>query len=175
MTFDDFAALCNARRSIRFFENKPVSKEDAMHLINIARLAPNVQNVQPWHFHIVQSGSLVKKLMETSCYGNFIEGAGIFIVISCDTSMQPQGDKVLWNPRELEYSCVAAMEHLLLGATAMGLGSCFVSMHHGTSHDLLQLPHNHSVIGGVMIGHPRADQPASERERGPLKDIVTFY
>ncbi len=176
MTFDDFTALCTKRHSIRTFAEKPVQKEEVFKLLEVARLAPSVENTQPWHFHIVENRSLQRSLMEASCYGNFIEGSGIFIVITCDSSVRPSNNDILWNPRELEYSCVTAMEHLLLGATAMGLGSCFVSLHHGTAHDLLKLKPNQTVIGGVMLGYP-AEESAFEspHARKLVSELFTLY
>lgn len=176
MTFDDFTALCQNRHSVRFFKDVPLPKEEVFHLLETARLAPSVENTQPWHFHIVENRGLQHTLMEASCYGNFIEGAGIFVVITCDTSIQPSSHEVLWNPKELEYSCATAMTYILLGATAAGLGSCFVSLHRGTAHELLKLPTDHVVIGGVMLGYPREDEPVTgEHDRKPLKDIFTLY
>lgn len=176
MTFDDFAALCQDRHSVRFFKDVALPKEEVFHLLETARLAPSVENTQPWHFHIIENRDMQRKLMETSCYGNFIEGAGIFVVITCDTSIQPSSKEVLWNPKELEYSCITAMSYILLGATAAGLGSCFVSLHHGTAHELLKLPAERIVVGGVMLGYPRPDEsPPDAHDRKPLKDIFTLY
>jgi nitroreductase len=176
MTFEDFTQLCRDRHSVRFFKDVSVPKEEVLHLIETARLAPSVENTQPWHFHIVENRGLQHKLMETSCYGNFIEGAGIFVVISCDTSIKPSSNEIIWNPKELEYSCVTAMSYMLLGATAAGLGSCFVSLHHGTAHKLLQLPMHQIVVGGVMLGYPVKDEPMTgEHDRKPLKELFTIY
>lgn len=175
MTFASFAELCNARHSVRSFDLKPVTKEEVMHLIEIARLAPSVQNTQPWHFHIIENRGLMMKLQEACCYGNFIEGSAIFIVVTCDTSIEPANKEVIWNPHELEYSCITAMEHLLLGATAMGLGSTFVSLHHGTAYELLHLKQNQKVIGGIMLGHIPAGEAPPPHDRKPLSELFTIY
>lgn len=122
MTYDDFKTLCTNRRSIRYFDDKPVTKEQVMALLDIARLAPSVENLQPWHFHVIFDRALRKRFMESSCYGNFVEGAEALIVVTVDRSKENMAPETVWNPRELDYSCVAAMEHILLAATAMGLG-----------------------------------------------------
>jgi nitroreductase len=85
--------------------------------------------------------------------------------------------ETVWNPKELEYSCMAAMENMLLGATALGLGSCWVSLHHGPVHSLLKLPRHHQVVGGVMIGHYRRgeEKPSDGRQRKALEEICTFH
>lgn len=177
MTYNDFVGLCKQRRSIRYFADRPVDKADVLQLLELANSAPSVENLQPWHFHVVYNHELRRKLMETSCYGNFVEGAGVFIVVTSDQSVEGNAPQTLWNPRELEYSCVAAMEHILLGATAMGLGSSWVSLHHGTAHDLLRLPHHHTVVGGIMLGYYREGENAASdgKERKPTKATFTMY
>lgn len=177
MTFDDFSALSKARRSIRYFDEKPVTREEVLSLLDVAHLSPSVGNAQPWKFHVVHNAALLAKLMETSCYGNFITGASTFIVVTCNKAAAPVTQEILWNPKELEYSCMAAMTHILLGATAMQLGSCWVSLHHGPAHELLGLPQEEIVVGGVMLGHyKRGEETASDHyERLPLQDLIHFH
>ncbi len=177
MTFDDFQALCAQRRSIRYFDDKPVKMDVITKLLDVARLAPNVENLQPWKFHVVASAKLRQKLMEASCYGNFVEGAGVFIVITSDSSLQTKAKEPVWNPRELEYSCIAAAEHMMLGATALGLGSCWISLHHGLAHEVLDLPHNETVVGGLMLGYfKRGEEKSSgERERKTVDELTVFH
>lgn len=177
MTYDNFQSLCHKRRSIRYFDQKPVSKEDILKLLALARLAPSVENLQPWHFHVVFRKELRTKLMEASCYGNFMEGAGVFILVTVNRTEQSKAKEPVWNPRELEYSCMAAMEHMLLGATAMGLGSTWVSLHHGVAHEMLALPREEIVVGGIMLGHYRTgeEEASNGRQRKPLDEMYTFH
>ena len=176
MTYADFKSLCESRRSIRYFDQKPVLKEDVMRLLELARLAPSVENLQPWHFHIIYNHDLRKKIMKASCYGNFVEGAGVFIVVTANRLLENKAKEIVWNPRELEYSCMAAMTNVILGATAMGLGSCWVSLHHGTAYDILALPRHETVVGGLMLGHYRKgeDQSSNGRQRNPLQTMYTI-
>ena len=177
MTYEGLKALCSARRSIRYFDDKPVARNDILRLLELARMAPSVENLQPWHFHVIVNPALKRKLMEASCYGNFLEGAGVFIIVTVDKTVASQLANLIWNPRELEYSCMAAMEHVLLGATAMGLGSSWVSLHHGIAHEILGLQRHVTVVGGLMIGHykPGEEEGHDGRQRKPLVDIYTFH
>lgn len=177
MTYDDFKSLCEQRRSIRFFDDKPVTGKEVFLLLELARLAPSIENLQPWHFHVIFNKELRKKLMEASCYGNFVEGAGVFIVVTANATLENQTKDIVWNPKELEYSCMAAMEHILLGATALELGSTWVSLHHGVAHEILGLPRYETVVGGLMLGHykPGEEQGNDGHQRKPLREIYTFH
>jgi nitroreductase len=177
MNYQDFQQLCERRRSVRYFDDAPVKQQDILALLELARLAPSVGNTQPWKFHVVLNKDLRRKLMECSCYGNFVEGADAFIIVTSDAGAKPVTGETLWNPKELEYSCMAAMSNILLGATSMDLASCWVSLHHGPAHELLGLPLSDVVVGGVMIGHFRKgeEQASGAHERKALKDMYKFY
>lgn len=177
MTFADFSLLCAERHSVRTFDTKPVAKEDVLRIVELAQLAPSVENLQPWHFHIISEHTLREKVLACCCYGNFVESAGTLIVVTVDRSAEQHARETVWNPIELEYSCVAAMEHIALGATAMGLGSSWVSLHHGTAHAALQLPHHEAIVGAILLGHRLRENttPSHEHNRKPLETIVTLY
>jgi nitroreductase len=177
MTLQDLRTLCTDRRSIRWFSNKKLTKEDVLKLLDIAHLAPSVDNAQPWHFHIIFDQVLRDRLMEASCYGNFVSGAACFVVVTARHMDFTPSKQPVWNPKEIEYSCMAAIDHLLLAATAAGLGTCFVSLHHGTAHEILDLDQKQIIVGGVMLGHLKEgeEHATEEHNRKPLDNLVTIY
>lgn len=177
MTFDDFRSLCEQRRSIRYFADEPLSRDELLRLLDVAHLAPSVHNLQPWTFHVIGNADLKKKLMESSCYGNFVTGAGAFVIVTCDTAAEAPAQDPVWNPRELEYSCMAAMTQILLGATAMNLGACWVSLHHGSAHETLGLPRTELIVGGLMIGRLKKGEAkaSAEHQRKPVDAVVEFH
>ncbi|HRH93405.1 MAG TPA: nitroreductase family protein [Candidatus Peribacteria bacterium] len=177
-TFDAFANVCKFRKSVRFFGTKEIPQEKLLALLALAGHAPSVKNLQPWHFHVVLNRKLRSELMEASCYGNFVEGAAAFLVVTCDAGVSGRTQDVIWNPRELEYSCVVAMTHVLLGASALGLGSCWVSLHEQDVRKTLSLEKNHTVVGGIMLGHIsqlESREKVLPRSTKPKRDAFTMY
>src|SRR3989338_2085691 len=176
MDFAAFEQLVKQRRSIRYYSDKPVAKDDIVKLLELAHLSPSVENAQPWRFHVIVNQEMKRTLMAACCYGNFVDAASAFVVVTCDHTQEFGLPEVVWNPKELEYSCMSAMTHVLLGATAMGLGSCWVSLHHGQVHEVLKLPREQTVVGGMMLGHFKPGEEKSDEhiERKPLKSLVTF-
>lgn len=177
MTYDAFLELLQSRRSIRYFSDKPVDPAAVEKILNAAILAPSVENLQPWHFHIVETPELKAKLMQMSCYGNFVVGAATFMVVSCDRLRSAKATAPIWNPHELEFSCVAAINDAMLAATSLGIGSCWVSLHHGPSHNLLRLKDHHVIVGGLMLGHFKEgeENASGSHQRSPLTDVITRY
>ncbi len=148
-----------------------------LELLEVGRLAPSIQNMQPWKFHVIANDALRSRIVENACYGNFATGTPTLVVVTCDTSARPENQEVVWNPKELEYSCVGAMEQVLLAAAAAGLGGCWISFYHGPVHEIMALPLTHVVIGGMLIGHADpAEREAGEHvERKLLTDIVRIH
>ncbi len=175
MQFSDFQDLCRKRTSVHSFDNAKIDPKAIDNILACAHLSPSVGNTQPWRFHIVSSHETRQKILDACCYGNFILGSAAFVVVTCDKASKPIDGKILWNPREVEYSCAVALDHMLLAATAMGFGSCIVSLHHGPVHELLGLPQTDQVIAGVMIGMPASPVISPSHERMPMKDIVRFH
>ena len=177
MTYDDLLTLMKKRRSVRYFSDKQIEKPVLQKLLAAAVLAPSVENTQPWHFHVVTEPELKSKLMETSCYGNFVSGSSVFIVVTCDRSAKSatmQG--TIWNPRELEYSCAAATYGIMLAAATMDIGTCWVSLHHGPAHNILKLKDHMVVVGGLMLGYYKTGEAeaSGEHDRKAIDNFVEF-
>jgi len=177
MNYDDLLGLMKKRRSVRYFSDEKMENETIEKILDLATLSPSIENTQPWEFHIITNADLKTKLMETSCYGDFITGASTFMVITCNKAAKSSSmQATIWNPRELEYSCAVAMHSIMLAATTMNIGSCWVSLHHGPAHNLLKLKDYSVVIGGLMLGHYKEgeEEASGEHERRPLNSVVTY-
>lgn len=177
MTYEELLGLLQNRRSIRYFQDKPIEKPTIEKILAAAVLSPSVANTQPWHFHVLHNEELKAKMMECSCYGNFVTGASTFVVVTCDKAAKGATQSTIWNPREMEFSSAIAMHSMMLAATTLGIGTCWVSLHHGPSHNLLKLPDHHVVIGGMMLGYLKEgeQEPSGEHQRKTLKESVTYY
>ncbi len=176
-SYDQLLELMTKRCSIRYFSDAPIDRKNLEKILEAGRISPSVENVQPWHFHVIDDAALKTKLMETSCYGNFVAGASVFIVITCDRSSSAGAHCTMWNPKEMEYSCAMAAYSMMLLATSMDIGSCWVSLHHGPAHDALKLKDHQIVVGGLMLGHmKKGDEEASrEHQRKPMESMVTYH
>ena len=49
----DYNDIVHERRSIRGYQQKPVSRELIEEIIDLAKRAPSSMNTQPWHFHVI--------------------------------------------------------------------------------------------------------------------------
>jgi len=49
----EFSELIKERKSIRGYQQKPVSREVIAEIIEVAKWAPSSMNTQPWYVHVV--------------------------------------------------------------------------------------------------------------------------
>ena len=71
-----------------------------------------------------------------------------------------------------------AVHHLLVGASAAGLGSCFFGAfeHEAAVIEGLGIPKTRRIVGTVALGYAAEDRPSSSaaRPRRPLDEIIHY-
>ncbi len=68
----EFSELIKARKSIRGFLQKPVSKDLIAEIIEVAKWSPSSMNTQPWHVHVV-TGEVLDRIRQGNS-DNMING-----------------------------------------------------------------------------------------------------
>lgn len=62
--WNEFKKVVETRRSVRVFDRTPVPEADVREALDLALLAPNSSNLQPWEFHWVRAPKLREALVE---------------------------------------------------------------------------------------------------------------
>jgi len=169
------------RRSIRKYLNKPVEDVKIMQLIESARLAPSGSNTQPWRFIIVKSEWMKQKLAEVANDQKWMLSAPAFIVCVADSSSRMQTDAKLKLDENSSQEAVKqiirdtsiAIEHMILEATSLSLGTCWVSSFtQGEIRPILSIPPDKYVVAIVTIGY--ADEKPAARPRKKIEEIIRY-
>ena len=116
-------------RSYRAFdEQKPVTKEDLLALIDLARLAPSAMNRQPLRYRVLTDTAEIDRMLQ-NC--RFATSLGIPLP---PAGKKPTGFVLLFSdseansPRELMLRDVGiAAQTMLLAATERGFGGCMLA------------------------------------------------
>lgn len=186
------------RRSIRNFKSKKVSKEDIDQILEAARLAPSGTNIQPWRFVVIESKQMRDELKKYTL--NFVAEAPVVIACCVDQdALQSRKRRIVelyktgaFAGTELEnrdssrggrdmdeaeiktylhLNCAIAIEHMVLQATELGLGSCWIKMfNQKKTEELLNLGDNLEMVALLPVGYPEAEP--EQRPRFSLEDIV---
>lgn len=80
-----FRAVVESRRSVRKFVDEPVPRPVLDDCLDLAMLAPNSSNLQPWEFHVVET-TVARSRLATACLGqNAARTAPVLIVVVART------------------------------------------------------------------------------------------
>jgi nitroreductase len=165
--------IIRERRSVRAFTAQGVSDEEAETLVEAACLAPSAGNLQPWEFVVVKDPGVKRRLVEAAHGQSFISKAPVVFVVCAVPGRSASG----YGSRGRELYCLqdtaAAVQNLLLTATANGLGSCWIgAFDEGRAADALGFPEGIRPVAIVPVGYP-AESPR-QRPRRPVKQVTRW-
>jgi len=140
------------RRTIRRFTEEPVDDKELETLLSLAMRAPSRLNRRPWHFVVIRDVLVRKRLAELLRIHPYLEAASAVIAVCAKPKASPT-----WM---MDVS--AAIENMLIGATALGLGTAWVgapdtvlwSMCEEVLRDTLAIPPDVRVPALIAVGHP---------------------
>lgn len=162
---DTFTAIFS-RRSVRQFLPKPVSRADLQKIVQAGIEAPSGCNMQLRQYVIVDEPAVMDQLRPLS---KAIGAAPAAIVLLVEPKGTPYGE--FWIQ-----DISAAMQNMLLAATALGLGSCWVEGALRRCEDKLRaalhVPPQLRVWSLMPVGHFDEMPPRPVKSK---PDDVTFF
>ncbi|TFH15946.1 nitroreductase [Candidatus Bathyarchaeota archaeon] len=156
-----FEEVIEKRRSIRKYKDAPVPKGQILKILEAARIAPSASNRQPWHFIVVENRETIKKLAKQE----WAASAPVMIVGLADQAASPG-----WCVNDFGI----AFEHMVLAATNLGFGTCWMgqSNREDLIKGLLDIPDNFKPVALITLGVP--DEVPLPKERKSLESIVSW-
>ncbi len=174
MTFDE---IIHARRSVRAYENRPVDPRHIVAMCEAARWAPSANNTQPTRIIAVTDRSTIERLAQEAMgpvTGNRWVRHVPLLLVGC-AQLDIVTNKIGAKLTGIEYYQIdfgIAMEHLVLKATELGLGTCWLGwINTERTKAILNIPPTIRVMAMVAVGYP-AGQPPKKRSRKPLRKIL---
>ncbi|MHA2397008.1 MAG: nitroreductase family protein [Candidatus Thorarchaeota archaeon] len=171
---EEFFDVVEQRRSIRKYKEYDIPTEDLTKILEAARLAPSTNNSQPWRFVVVKDRDTINLLTLVAGNQKFIANANDIIMALADrgASCCP-GNPSQWHVQDT----MIAAEHVVLAATALGYGSCWVAMldsRHGEDIEVvknaLRIPEDVDIVSLVTLGIP--DETPAPRQTKSLQGIA---
>ena len=168
-----FETVANRRSCRRFIEDRDVGEDQVRKLLETAILAPSGGNLQPWHFRVIRNRATKEKLVPHAHKQKYIAQAPVVIVVC----IEPQRS-ARYGPRGTEFYVIqdtaAAVEHILLGATALGLGAVWIGAYDDEGvTKVLELPPELRPVAIIPIGHPH-EKGFRTRNRRPVEEVVSY-
>ena len=178
----DFFEVVAARHSVRAYRPDPVPDESILRCLEAARSAPSWRNGQCWRFIVVRDKATIDHLAGQRVYGYpinaWLKAAPVMVVACAEPRESGQHEGLpYW-----AVNTAIALEHLVLAATALGLGTCWIG---GFSEEavrvLLDVPDRIRVVAYTPLGYPAetvgligrvTKLAARSHSRKPLEKIV---
>ena len=158
----DFFETVKRRISIREYSQNPIPEDILAKIVDSGRLAPTARCVEAWEFIVVTDKKDLVKLGQMAPNGAFLkEAVAAIITLSKDTKYYLEDGS-------------AATENMLLAATALGVGSCWVA---GDKKDYapevckyLAAPAEFKLVSIVALGYPKSKN--LPRQKRSLSEVI---
>ncbi|PIN70792.1 hypothetical protein COV94_01250, partial [Candidatus Woesearchaeota archaeon CG11_big_fil_rev_8_21_14_0_20_57_5] len=142
------------RRSIRAYKDIMLEWDMVAKIVEAAKTAPSSGNLQNWKFILVTDAELRKDIAEACAQQYWMATAPVHI---CTTVIWKRAQQYYGIRGERLYSiqnASAAMENMLIAATSLGIGSCWVSAFDDTQlRRVLSIPDYATPMGVVTLGY----------------------
>jgi nitroreductase len=189
-----------SRRSIRKFRDEDISADTVRLLLDAARLAPSGSNLQPSRFIVAQSSTAKEALGRYTPYKFIVKASVIFVCCADLTAITTRERRVGELLKEgafegvdidmtdastttspimdeeavkayLSMNVAIAIEHIVLKAVDLGLGSCWLGrFDRDKVKEYLALDESIYPVVLLPVGHP--DQSPKARPRFALDKLV---
>jgi nitroreductase len=154
---DVFEAI-KVRRSVRKYKREPIPSDKLKMILEATRLAPSAGNRQPWRFVVVEDAARKEALAEAANNQKFLQDAAVIVVAVGDPEV---------SARWYEKDTMIALEHMVLAATALGYGTCWIgAFSEEAVKNLLKIPAKVKVVALLPIGVP-CETPAPKPRKEP--------
>lgn len=147
------------RRSVRTYTGEPIPREDLLQIVDAARWAATGYNRQPWDFVVAMDPATIAQLAAVAPW--MVRAAAIVAVV-----VDPKAEYWLED-------AAAAVENMLIAATALGYGTCWLEgrtkRHEPELKAMLGIPAEKQLFTLVPVGVP--DGWPTQQKRS-LDDVI---
>jgi nitroreductase len=166
--------IIKKRKSIRVYKDKPLPKKLVNAILEAAKYAPTARNMQELEYKVITSKTLMNKLSDGILAAvqkeglplkgppggkpDFFHGAPLLILVTAPTDNH-------WAPTD----AALAVQNIMLYATSVDLGSCFIGMAQLINRDKASLKALHiaddmHIVAAVICGYPDEDPAPREKK-----------
>jgi nitroreductase len=165
----EFMELLTKRYSVRAYKHDPVEDQKIQQLLEAARIAPTAANRQPFQLIVIHTKGRETELRKIYNRDWFIQAPIIICAVGLTNNSWTRYDGANYNLIDV----AIAMDHLILAATNLGLGTCWIAAFDpDKAREVLKLPDHVTPVIFTPVGYP-ADQP-KEKKRKMITELVRY-
>jgi nitroreductase len=165
---DLFDAIAG-RYSVRGYKPDPVEDEKLTRVLEAARQAPTAANRQPFRIIVIHTRGREEEMARV--YGRrWLTQAPLVLAF---VAVRGEAWRRMDDKPYDEVDATIAMDHLVLAATALGLGTCWIAAFDpAAAREVLGLPGDVELVALTPLGYP--DKARAETGRRPLDELVRY-
>lgn len=162
-----FSELARKRYSVRAYRSDAVEEAALQEVLGAARIAPTAANRQPFQLIVIPTAGREAELRRIYDREWFVQAP----LVICACGLPAQGWVRMDGKVYIDVDVAIAMDHLILAATDLGLGTCWIAAFDPeAARKVLGLPDGVEPIVLTPLGYP-ADQPRP-KTRKALSELV---
>lgn len=166
----DFSELVTFRGSIRGYKEDAIEEDKLLAVLEAARMAPTAHNNQPFRLIVIYTKGRESELSQI--YGRpwFTQAPIVICIVGIPAEgwVRAEDEKNYY-----EVDVAIAMDHLILAAHNLGLGTCWIgAFNPEAAYEVLGLPEDVVPVAFTPLGYP--DKEPREKIRKSLKDLVKY-
>ena len=160
-----FLEFLKGRRSIRSFQDTPISEKEINMILEAGRWAPSASNRQPWEFIVIKNKEILLKLAKCLSYGRFMKEALVAIAIVA---------KIKTSPKWYLIDTSLVSMNMMLMAWSLGIGTCWIgAMNREKAKEIIGLDAKDHLLTVLPFGYIKGEIP-EPTSRKPLNKIVKY-
>lgn len=166
----DVLKAMEERYSVRGYLGKEIETEKLDKILHAAQIAPTGVNAQPFKVYVIDTKKNEDVLKNVVSWDWAFEAPLIIAVVGCyDKAWQRP-----WDGKNItDIDATIVMDHIILEATELGLGTCYIAaFHEEPLIELLNLSENERPVLLTTLGYPNAQ--SRETNRKDIEDLVEY-
>ncbi len=165
----DVIEAINTRYSVRAYKPDLIEDEKLMAILDAGRMAPTANNRQPFKFIVIHTKGREEELQTIYSRPWFVQAP----IVLCVCGQQ----ELAWVRKDgkpyLYVDVAIAMDHMVLAAWALGIGTCFIAaFDEQVARTVLRLPESIEPVLFTPLGYPAGEPKAKERK--DLDELVRY-
>ena len=166
-----FLELAKQRYSVRAYKSTPVEDEKLQEVLEAARLAPTACNLQPFRLIVIHTRGREEELRRIYRASWFVQAPIIICVCGIPSQSWVRGDRKDYR----DVDVAIAMDHLIMAATDLGLGTCWVgAFNPEEARRILRLPDDVEPIAFTPLGYPDDQPHRRHKSRKSIDELVSY-
>ncbi len=158
------------RRTIRKFEQREVSRDILIKLIDCARVAAYGANIQPLKFAIIDKPQILKDIYPMTKWAGYLPDGAPKEDERPAAYIAALGDKKIKANGTFECEAGAAVTTMMLAAVEEGLGTCWLgAIDREKIKKLIGIDEHLDVAYLLAVGYPKQESRTTEIKNGDVK------